>query len=107
MVFRSSPSRCNSARSFKTERNAAKVFPVPVGDTIRTFAPSRILGQASRCAGVGSAYLRANHSVTSDGCKSCCKPCQHATEPAKSQDVIGARAACPHDFERIDCSTVN
>ena len=36
------PSASNKASSFKTERNAASVLPVPVGEMIRTFRPASI-----------------------------------------------------------------
>jgi hypothetical protein len=49
-----------------TERKAANVFPVPVGETINTFLPLSIKGHAAACAGVGSAKRDSNQRVTGD-----------------------------------------
>src|SRR5687767_4192186 len=62
----SSPAASSKANSLRTERKAANVFPVPVGEMIRTLLPASIRGQAFSCAGVGSAKFFANHSVTTD-----------------------------------------
>ena len=66
MELRSLPSPCSSANSLSTDKKAAKVLPVPVGDTINTFLPPSIFGHASTWAGVGDLYFPANHSVTGD-----------------------------------------
>ena len=44
-------------------RNAASVFPEPVGAWIRTCPPRAIAGQPSSWAGVGPAKARSNHSL--------------------------------------------
>ena len=41
-------------------RNAASVFPEPVGACTSTCAPVAITGQAASCAGVGPANARSN-----------------------------------------------
>ena len=53
-----------SSRSIPT-RNAASVFPEPVGAWTSTCAPVAIAGQACSCAGVGPANTRSNHSRVS------------------------------------------
>src|SRR5688572_5835158 len=66
MVLRNSPLSCRRASAFRTERKAAKVFPVPVGETINTFRPASISGHAAACAGVGVRYLALNQCVIGD-----------------------------------------
>src|SRR5688500_19815674 len=46
------------------ERNAASVFPEPVGAAMSVFFPSRIGGQPSRCGAVGSPRCAANQFRT-------------------------------------------
>src|SRR5947207_14003360 len=43
-------------------RNAASVFPEPVGARTRTLSPSAIAGQASSCARVGVWNVASNHA---------------------------------------------
>src|SRR6266513_3461085 len=43
-------------------RNAARVFPEPVGAKTRTLSPSAITGQASSCARVGVWNVASNHA---------------------------------------------
>ena len=43
-------------------RNAASVFPDPVGAEISTCSPDAIAGHAWACAGVGSVNAAENHS---------------------------------------------
>src|SRR6266513_1693519 len=43
-------------------RNAARVFPEPVGARTRTLSPSAIAGQASSCARVGVWNVASNHA---------------------------------------------
>jgi hypothetical protein len=45
-------------------KNAASVFPEPVGAERSTFCPAEIAGHACFCAGVGSSKARANQSRT-------------------------------------------
>src|SRR5689334_13051858 len=66
MVCLSAPISSKSASSFKTLRNAAKVLPVPVGETIRAFSPRSIIGHAAIWAGVGASNLDSNHFVTEE-----------------------------------------
>ncbi len=47
------------------ERNAARVFPDPVGAAIRTSEPDWIAGQACCCTSVGSPMWERNHSEMS------------------------------------------
>jgi hypothetical protein len=47
------------------ERNAASVFPEPVGAWMRTWPPAAIAGQPFACAGVGAAKFRSNHARVS------------------------------------------
>ncbi len=46
------------------ERNAASVFPLPVGARSRVESPRWMAGQAPDCAGVGPAKEPANQSRT-------------------------------------------
>jgi len=57
---------CNPLRtsSSMAVKNAAKVFPDPVGAAIRTCLAARIAGQACSCAGVGASKLRRNQAAT-------------------------------------------
>src|SRR5882672_11559105 len=43
-------------------RNAARVFPEPVGASTSTLSPSAIAGQASSCARVGVWNVASNHA---------------------------------------------
>src|SRR5262245_43688072 len=45
-------------------RNAASVFPEPVGAATSAWRPALIVGQASTCAGVGAAKAEENHAPT-------------------------------------------
>ena len=47
------------------ERNAASVFPEPVGAWMRTCPPPAIAGQPCACAGVGAAKFRSNQARVS------------------------------------------
>ena len=47
------------------ERNAASVFPEPVGAWMRTLLPPAMTGQPFSCAGVGAAKFRSNHAFVS------------------------------------------
>ena len=51
----------NMSRSMQ-DRNAASVFPLPVGARRSVLSPRRIGGQPSACAGVGSVKERANQA---------------------------------------------
>ena len=46
------------------KRNADKVLPEPVGDTLRPLEPPAIWGHPSACGGVGSAKVVSNHVRT-------------------------------------------
>jgi hypothetical protein len=46
------------------QRNAASVFPLPVGAEISTCSPVAIAGHACAWAGVGASKARSNHSRT-------------------------------------------
>ncbi len=45
-------------------RNAAKVFPEPVGAATNTWRPAKSAGQAATCASVGASKVRENHAAT-------------------------------------------
>ena len=45
-------------------RNAASVFPLPVGDRMSVDSPRAIAGQPSACGAVGSPNDAPNHSAT-------------------------------------------
>ena len=49
---------------FRHHRNAASVFPLPVGASTSVDAPPAIAFQPLTCAGVGSWNERVNHSLT-------------------------------------------
>src|SRR5688500_14985042 len=66
MLCFSAPPASKIASSFSTERNAANVLPVPVGEMMRTLCPASMCGQAANWAGVGAANSFANQSVTTD-----------------------------------------
>src|SRR5262245_40403671 len=66
MLGLSSPCCSRRASSFKTDKKAARVLPVPVGEMINTFLPASIFGQAASWAGVGSSKVLANQSVTTE-----------------------------------------
>ena len=53
IVGRNWPASARPSSSLSTDRNAAKVLPVPVGAMISTSAPAAIRGQAAACGGVG------------------------------------------------------
>ena len=48
-------------------RNAARVFPEPVGAEMRVASPARMLGQPWVCGSVGLPNLLRNHSAVT-GC---------------------------------------
>ena len=48
-------------------KNAARVFPLPVGAEMRVVAPARMLGQPWVCGSVGLPNLLRNHSAVT-GC---------------------------------------
>jgi hypothetical protein len=50
---------------FSSQRNAANVFPVPVGARMSVCAPLAIAGQPSRCGALGSPTVSVNHCRTS------------------------------------------
>src|SRR5688572_17153615 len=59
------PSRSGSrARRSIPARNAARVFPDPVGAQIRAFLPDAIAGQPLACAGVGASKDASNQPRT-------------------------------------------
>src|SRR5688572_593853 len=66
MVLASPPCSYSNASSFNTDKKAANVLPVPVGETIKTLFPDSINGHATFCAGVGSTKRSSNQRVTAD-----------------------------------------
>ena len=46
------------------QRKAARVFPEPVGEKMRVFFPSAILGQLANCGGLGCLNVSSNHCHT-------------------------------------------
>ena len=65
-VLRKVPAACSRTSRSSTEKKAANVFPVPVGDAMSTSAPARMSGHASFCAGVGRPYFSRNQVETRD-----------------------------------------
>src|SRR6185369_5191167 len=60
----SCPSRPSRTRSSMAERNAARVFPDPVGAAMRVCRCFLISGHARNCGSVASGKLRANQRAT-------------------------------------------
>ena len=54
--------RGSASRRSIAQRNAASVFPDPVGAMTRAFSPREMASQASRCTLVGSPSARSNHA---------------------------------------------
>ena len=72
------PSRCCSTRWLIAQRNAASVFPEPVGASMSVCFPEEMLGHPSVCGGVGAPYVRSNQSRTT-GWKSLSVPVESIT----------------------------
>ena len=64
-VRRAAPRVPSTISSFSSQRNAASVFPVPVGARMSVCDPRAIAGQPSRCGALGSPSVSRNQRRTS------------------------------------------
>ena len=99
--MRRSPSGAGSATSRSSaHRNAASVFPDPVGAETSTFSPAAMAGQALSCACRG-ALERAREPVTYPWVERCERVRRHAT-PERTAWIVWA--ACSVSANSPSCS---